>query len=341
MKNNNCMVLVIVLSISVFVLSNHLSQVDADIVKDDTRIPEKNKERFDEVSELHFIEKWSLESDPTDSTWSFHLIRAKEDVAGNLYLADLGNNRVMKVNPGGELGWTQGHAGHEPGNFLGLARIDTFGEHVFIHEGWNDRIQVLRNDGSFLYMFKIDGYHVSDFAAGPEKHVYLADLHAENLISVFDSDGGLIETFGERPINHTPDAKSHNNSFQVLFDVDTSGNTYLIVYAYRYPNPKLQKYNVSRYIEYEFELGHLFSRGGIRKLIVGKDNNVYVVSGDNQMVYSFNSNLTLRSKVNLSHLTKPDSYVFLQDVDSAGNLLITSFSSYGEISVSKLTLEVD
>ena len=341
MKNINCVMFVVLSLTSIFVFSNRISKVDAD-TDQDASISKQNTEVYDEViPELSFTENWNLESDPTDSMWSFHLIRAKEDDAGNLYLADAGNNRVMKINPSGELVWTKGHAGHEPGNFLGLRRIDTFGEYIFIHEGWNQRIQVFKNDGVFLFMFEINEFHISDFAAGSKNHVYVADIHAENLISVFDSYGSVIETFGKRPTHHTQDVELHNHDLQVLFDVDTSGNTYMVVYANRYPDPKLRKYSASRHLEYEIGLDSSLFKWGIRKLIVGKDNNVYVVSGDNLTVYSFNSDLSLRAKTNLSRFAKTGNNVFLYDIDAAGNLLITSFSDYGDVSVSKLALEVD
>ena len=304
-------------------------------------VQEQTNEESEKVPELHFIEKWTLESDPMESLWSFHLLRAKEDEAGNLYLADNGNNRMIKLSSSRKMIWIKGHAGHEPGQFLGLLQIDAFGGNVFVQEGWNKRIQVLRNDGSVLFLFDTNEYHFSDFAAGAENLVYIADIHAEKLISVFDINGDLVETFGKRPTGHLLDVESHSHNLQVRFDVDTLGNTYLVVYANQYQDPKLRKYNAARHLEHEIKLDHSSFSGGIRDLIVGKDNHVYVVSGDNQTGYSFDSDLTLRSKLNLSVLAKEGYTFFVNDIDADGNVLITSFSHYGETSVSKLNLRLN
>ena len=326
---------IFVLTSCYFILQAY-SQINPDAI-----VSYQIKEKHDGVSEMYFTEQWTLTSDPTDSIWSLGLLRAKEDEVGNLYLADVGNNRVMRLNPNNrEIVWAIGHAGHEPGSFLGLGEIDTFGEKVFIREGWNERVQVFGNDGSYQFMLDLTEYHISDFAAGSENLLYIADSHAADLISVFDSYGELVDSFGKRPVGNTNDTESHSQNHLVVFDVDASGNTYLIVYTNSNPDPKFRKYSASRHLEYEIGLDLSLFKGGIRKLIVGKDNNVYIISNDFTTVYSYSSNLTLRSKINLGLFAK-NGYVFLYDIDASGNLLITRFSDYGDISVSKLVREVE
>lgn len=274
-----------------------------------------------------YSQVWQLDANPQDSDWSFQLIRLKQDSEGNIYIGDASNNRLIKLNSNREIVWNIGHAGHEFGNFIVPRRIDTFGRNVFVEEAWNNRIQVFRNNGEFLYAINTRDFHLSDFAAGSEDHIFIADLHSDKLVSVFDNSGGLVAGFGDR----SDDTGGHNR--RVLLDVDEHGNSFIIVYEYMYPFPRLQKYNPSYDLENEVVLDNLLFQGGILELVIGKDNVVYIITSRSRKVICFNSDLSLKAQFDLAGVLYSEKYGLLSDIDRNGNLLVTTSTEYGETSI--------
>lgn len=282
---------------------------------------------------ITYSQVWQLEANPQDSDWSFQMIRLKQDSDGNIYIADASNSRLIKLNSNKEIVWNIGHVGHEFGNFIVPRRIDTFGRNVFVEEGWNNRIQVFLNNGEFLYAINTRDYHLSDFSAGPEDHVFIADLHSDKLVSVFDSSSRLVASFGDRPDDSLESDDTRDHSRRVLLDVDENGNSFIIVYGYVDTFPRLQKYNSSYVLESEVVLDGKLFQSGIWGLVIGKDNVVYIITSESRKVICFNSDLTLKAQFDLAGVLFNEKYGILSDIDRNGNLLVATSTEYGETSI--------
>ena len=294
---------------------------------------EIEEEVYASAPELIYSQVWQLDANFRDSDWSFQMIRLTQDSEGNKYIVDATNNRLIKLNSNKEIVWNIGHVGHEFGNFIGPRRIDTFGRNVFVEEGWNNRIQVFRNNGEFLYAINTRDYHLSDFAAGSEDRVFIADLHSDKLVSVFDNSGRSVASFGDRPDDSFGSDDTQESSRRVLLDVDEHGNSFVIVYEFTYPFPRLQKYNSSYVLESEVVLENVLFQGGIWDLVIGKDNVVYVITSESRKVICFNPDLSLKAQFDLAGVLFKEKYGILSDIDRNGNLIVITSTDYGETSI--------
>jgi DNA-binding beta-propeller fold protein YncE len=70
------------------------------------------------------------------------------DAAGNLYVADAGNNRILELSAAGRVIHAWGSRGARPGQFEGPAgvTIDATGN-VLVADTGNNRVQVLKRNG--------------------------------------------------------------------------------------------------------------------------------------------------------------------------------------------------
>lgn len=109
------------------------------------------------------------------------------DAAGNLYVADTGNNRIRKVTPEGLVSTVAGDgtAGYADGPAaqarfdgpVGIA-VDDHGE-IFVADTYNDRIRVITQDG-----------HVNTIAGAGAPGYADGDAGA----ALFDTPGGIVAT---------------------------------------------------------------------------------------------------------------------------------------------------
>ncbi len=106
------------------------------------------------------------------------------DRVGDIDVADTGNNRVVRLNPGGEVigGW--GAPGTAAGHFNapnGIG-VDAAGT-VFVLDGENNRVQAFSEDGRYMYRWGNRGVGLgqlsqpSALAVGCEGNVYVADTN--------------------------------------------------------------------------------------------------------------------------------------------------------------------
>jgi DNA-binding beta-propeller fold protein YncE len=106
------------------------------------------------------------------------------DPAGNVYVADTGNNRVVRLDPSGNVIAEWGAPGGADGLFRGPNGIgvDAAGS-VYVLDGENNRIQVFTENGRFLFAWGNRGAgpgqlsQPSALAVGCEGDVYVADTN--------------------------------------------------------------------------------------------------------------------------------------------------------------------
>ncbi len=114
------------------------------------------------------------------------------DAAGEVYVADSANNRVVKLSPGGAVLGEWGTRGTADGHFHtpdGIA-LDGAGN-VYVLDGENNRVEVFSPDGRFITKWGDRGTGLGQFsqptglAVGCEGSVYVADTN-NNRIQRFD-----------------------------------------------------------------------------------------------------------------------------------------------------------
>jgi DNA-binding beta-propeller fold protein YncE len=113
---------------------------------------------------------------------------------GNIFVADTGNDRILKLNPDGKPLAAWGSKGSAAGKFntpIGLA-LDRKGD-IYVVDSHNDRIQVLSPRGKPLL-------HWGGFGTGPGKFSLPYDLalDAKGNVYVTDSNNNRIQKFTAR-----------------------------------------------------------------------------------------------------------------------------------------------
>jgi DNA-binding beta-propeller fold protein YncE len=148
------------------------------------------------------------------------------DAAGNVYVADFGNSRIVKFNPAGQVTRTWPTLPDGP---TGVA-IDSEG-HVFvaIHRVHEHYVQKFDSDGTVLAEFGTTGggdgqFRVDDHHQGPEEmvigrsgHVYVTDSGAFRVIE-FDNAGAFVRNYVADPLSSPRPL--------VAVAVDEAGNVY-------------------------------------------------------------------------------------------------------------------
>ena len=77
------------------------------------------------------------------------------DEGGNLYIAESGKDRIVKLGPSGNVLWMKGKTGRGPLEFRDPSGIAALGGKVAVSDTRNRRVQILDGDGNFLQEFPI------------------------------------------------------------------------------------------------------------------------------------------------------------------------------------------
>ncbi len=161
------------------------------------------------------------------------------DRAGNLYVADAGNHRVVKLDASGSPLAAWGSQGSAPGQFerpMDVA-VDATGN-VYVADTYNDRVQKLSPRGEVLAVWSGPGGEAGGFkaphglAVAANGNVYIADALNHRVVEV-TSGGTLVRAWGGQG--------SEPGQFRYPHDVavDASGNVYVTDFG----NHRIQKFN--------------------------------------------------------------------------------------------------
>ena len=195
------------------------------------------------------------------------------DAAENVYVAELGSNRVRKFSPEGELvaGW--GGHGSGDGEFDGPTDVAVGPDgSVYVADAGNHRIQRFGASGDFQGKWGSEGAGDGELsspralATDADGNVYVADS-GNHRVQVFDEDGGFIRKWGRY------DEEDPAGLGYILgIGVDAAGGVYLS----DSDNARIKKFDAEG--GYQLQWGAP-TFGSARKAVADGDGHTYVLDG--------------------------------------------------------------
>jgi len=147
-----------------------------------------------------------------------------------IYVSDNLQSRILIFNTNGKLVNTIGEQGRGPGEFMNPGEIKYDGNKLIINDMSNRRIQFTNNNGDYISSFRTDNSVMSLEINNDTIFSYIRyhahkDVDKYPLITVFDDDGNIINTFGSHKLM-VPNAHAfasscilniYNNKLYILF----------------------------------------------------------------------------------------------------------------------------
>ena len=149
------------------------------------------------------------------------------DAADNIYVADTGNNRIVKFDSNLDFLGKIGATGAGNGQFSNPTGVAVDGsDNIYVADSSNNRIQKFDANGNFLWTVGAFGtgnaqfQHPIGVVVDGSGYVYVADTN-NNRIQKLDPSGGYVSQFGSKG--------SANNQFNLPTGVavDVAGNIYV------------------------------------------------------------------------------------------------------------------
>lgn len=218
----------------------------------------------------------------------------KLDSEGNLFVADSGNDRILKFSSGGEFLLSWGGRGNDRGKFnkpVGIA-VDDNGN-ILVTDNQQSRIQKFTSEGEFIDVW---GSHVNmggDFhvprgiAVDADRNIYVTDGYpghpkAPPRVQKFTSGGDFLESWGYEG------SDEHILMFPYGIAVDREGK----VYVADTHNHCVQVYDSGGKHLMKLETGEkkIFGSGFSSPVGIDLDNegNIYFTNSSGLRIYRFN-----------------------------------------------------
>ena len=163
-----------------------------------------------------------------------------KDAQGNLYILDAGNYRIQKYDPNGKFLATFGRRGQGPSEFQipFSIRLDN-ADNLLVGEFDSNIIMVLDQNGREIRRIRLESFYFMNIRGGflfsQSGKIIAPDIHDSTIVSVFNSNGKLLQRFGEKRIYKDP--SSIGNAF--YFTNDKQDNIYLVFYIQN----RIEKYS--------------------------------------------------------------------------------------------------
>jgi sugar lactone lactonase YvrE len=214
------------------------------------------------------------------------------DLSRNIYVVDTVNNRIQKLDDGGNYltQWGSSGKGDEQFNWPKLAATDTSGN-VYVADQVNNRIQKFDSGGKFLTKWGYQGTDSGNFSyptgitIDPSGNVYVAD-RLNQRIQKFDLDGNYLKQW---PIADWGTIPGPHYVWGIA--ADASGNVYVA-----------ETGNNDRILKFDSDGNYLLQWGSYGSgntqfnyptgVAVDKLGNVYVSDKDNNRIQKFKSDGT-------------------------------------------------
>jgi uncharacterized protein (TIGR03663 family) len=120
------------------------------------------------------------------------------DKDGNVYVADVKNNRIQKLAPNGTVITSWGGEGNGQGQFKDPSGVAVGPDgNVYVADTWNHRVQKFDPTGKFIKAWQPDPgfWGPRGIAVGKDGTVFVTDTGNKRVVS-FSPDGVQIETWG-------------------------------------------------------------------------------------------------------------------------------------------------
>jgi streptogramin lyase len=203
------------------------------------------------------------------------------DQAGNVFVADLGNHRVVKFGPQGKVVDVWGKAGNAAGEFKepsGLT-VDSQGD-VYIADTWNGRIQKFSGKGEYYGEISSktgNFYSPRNVAVDSKGFLYIADT-GNSCVKKFDADANLVKRWGEYG--------NGRDRFQETFGIWLGPNDQ--VYVGDAGNRRIKVYTTDGKFVREIRVKGWQSGVGWPMMAVDKNGNIYATDVQHNMVWIYN-----------------------------------------------------
>jgi streptogramin lyase len=249
------------------------------------------------------------------------------DASGDVYVNDVGNDRIQKFDSSGAFITKWGSFGSGDGEFnnpYGVA-TDSSGN-VYVSDFGNNRIQKFDASGAFITKWGSAGSGDGQFAnpvgiaVDASGNVYVSDF-GNNRIQKFDGTGGFITKWGS--------AGSGDGQFAGPYGIAVDAFNY--VYVTEYGNDRIQKFDAAG--AFITKWGSLGSGDGQFNnplgVAVGSSGYVYVTDFGNNRVQKFSSVGTFVTKWGAAGSGDGEfSNPFGAAVDSSGAVYVSDFGNH-------------
>jgi DNA-binding beta-propeller fold protein YncE len=216
------------------------------------------------------------------------------DSAGNVYVADTGNNRIQKFSGNGTFITKWGEYGTANGSFSRPYGVvaDSAGN-VYVADTGNNRIQKFSGNGTFITNLGKYGINSGNFKSPSSvtvdsaDNVYVADT-GNNRVQMFSSNGTFMTKWGKYGTS--------NSNFKYPFALvsDSADNVYVADTG----NNRIQKFSgngtfITDWGRYGITFGNFKSPSSVT---VDSAGNVYVADTGNNRIQKFSGNGTFITK---------------------------------------------
>jgi len=151
-----------------------------------------------------------------------------KDAQGNLYILDAGNYRIQKYDPDGKFLATFGRRGQGPGEFEYPYLIIPDNENnLLVGDFASNSIMVLDQDGREIHRIRLSS-NAGFFLFSQSGKIIAQDIYDSTVVSIFNTNGELLQRFGEKRIYQEPVFNSIANS--IALTNDKQDNIYLVFY---------------------------------------------------------------------------------------------------------------
>ncbi|MBI4810907.1 MAG: 6-bladed beta-propeller [Ignavibacteriales bacterium] len=250
---------------------------------------------------------------------------------GDIYISDLGNNRILRFDKNGKFIKRVGKAGQSANDFLYPYWITTGNDNnIYILETLNKRVKCYDENLKLLQLIYPSEFFGSNFVANSKGQIYLKTNEKEKLLSVFNNNGEKLTSISKP--NEVINYESMKKHYQFDFALDNNDNLHV---AYLFPD--------SCIIDNYYEGANKISRNRLVipeltikvqakllniSLICGKDLYLYLLLIPSNIIYKFDSSGNIKGKIILSVPRQEGiCYPFSFDVDKDGNIYIADNSS--------------
>jgi len=200
------------------------------------------------------------------------------DDEDNLYIADIGWNKIFKFDPNGQFIMSFGRKGQGPGEFGGRGLRISFGNdgYIYVFDRGNFRLTSFSKNGEFVKSFSLPQFLYDKAQVNSKGDIYLVSTSGEKVIDCYDKNFKLKNSF--------LDIKRH------------------FKYPFLKPNFKKKSLSAAR-----IEIPRLITEYHLNKVITKKDHLI-ALSNNSLTVFHFDAENKLVNEFMIENKTFLDDF---------------------------------